>query len=493
MQRVLTFVALLAALVGTSASVALSPANKAVEGNWHGTLAPPDREGERFELLVEVAPDNSLRGSLAVALDHSPIAGKYLPAEERITFKTDFDDLELIEFDLRLVDDRLEGSVRKGELEIAIVATRMTGEPRFYHDKGFALPEDRPFNVETSVLDAELSERLNEIVRAEMDRQLGVGVSIAVILDGKIADVRHFGWEDVDDRTPVTEKTMFRWASIAKPLTAVAAMQLVEEGKLDLQTDVRQYVPEFPEKKYTVTAEGLLTHTAGMVHYSNGQVIATERDYEVEHPWADRILSLDKFKESPLIAEPGLRYSYSSHGYVLLGAVIERAGGSKFLEQIEARVFEPLSMSSVQPDYEWVEIKHRASGYRGSRIGVASHDTNEDVSWKLPAGGWTSTAHDLARFTAGLLSNDLIRPESKASMFAERTLTDGRGTGYGYGIGVLDLNGRKVFAHSGKQSAAASYLLICPSENIGVVVMSNTKNFESWLLGQKIFAELLED
>ena len=493
MRTVLIALALLAQIACTRTDSATVSTKNTVAGEWEGVLAPPDRDGERFELIIEIDPGNTLRGSLAVDLDHSPIAGRYVPDEDRITFTTDFDDPDLIEIDLRLVDDQLKGTIRKGEMEIEISATRMAAKPQFYHDKGFALPKDRPVNVETTVLAENLARRLNKIVEEAMDRQLAVGVSTAVILHGKIADVRHFGWEDVADRVAASGETMYRWASVAKPLTGVAAMQLVEQGKLDLQRDVREYVPEFPEKEYTVTTEGLLTHTAGIVHYSNGDVIATERQYYVEHPAADRVLSLDMFKESPLIAEPGTTYSYSSHGYVLLGAVIERAGGAKFLDQVKARVLSPLSMESMQPDYDWIDIEHRATGYRGSRIGLVSRGTDEEVSWKLPAGGWISTTHDLARFATGLLSDRLMRPESKAAMFTERSLTDGSGIGYGYGIGVLELHGLKVYAHSGQQSAAASYLLICPSRNVGVVVMSNTKNFEATRLGQLIFAELIRD
>ncbi|MCH8978444.1 MAG: beta-lactamase family protein [Armatimonadetes bacterium] len=470
-----------------------SPAHlrESVEGRWEGFLAPPDREGERFELIVNVVDGNTLRGSLAVALDFSPIVGTYDPNEERIAFTADFDDPDLIKLDLRLDDGKLKGTVRKGDIQIEITAERMSGEPEFYHDSGFTLPVNRPIYVEKSGLSGPTSALLNEIVGDAMDRLYAVGVSTAVIIDGRIADVRHFGWENFDADIAASEKTMYRWASIAKPLTGVVATQLIQEGLLDPDEDVRKYVPEFPQKKYTVSSEQLLTHTGGIVHYSNGEVIETKRKYDVDHPSGDRILSLDKFKESPLIAAPGTRYSYSSHGYVLLGAVLERASGARFEHLAASRVLRPLSMESMQPDYRWIEIEHRAVGYRGSRIGLASHDTHEDVGWKLPAGGWISTAHDLARFAAGLLSDELLNPDAKAKMFARGRLTDGTEIGYGYGIGMFKLAGCEVYAHSGQQKAASTYLLICPEDGNGVVVMSNTKNFESDQLGRLIFSELL--
>ena len=93
---------------------------------------------------------------------------------------------------------------------------------------------------------------------------------------------------------------MFRWASISKSLTAVAAMQLWERGDLDLKREARRYVPEFPDKGTTIRVWHLLCHQGGIVHYTNGKVIQTKRNYPMAHPFENVIFALDTFRESPL-------------------------------------------------------------------------------------------------------------------------------------------------------------------------------------------------
>ena len=95
----------------------------------------------------------------------------------------------------------------------------------------------------------------------------------------------------------------------------------------------------------------LLSHLGGIVHYSNGRVIRTEREYDTPHPYEDVILALDTFKESPLVSRPGVRHSYSSHGFILASAVVQRAGKQKFADQVNERIAKPAGMTTLQPDY----------------------------------------------------------------------------------------------------------------------------------------------
>ena len=192
-------------------------------------------------------------------------------------------------------------------------------------------------------------------VELQMKQQDLVGVSIGIIANGEIKYLQAYGFEDREQQIPAATETMFRWASISKPITAIAAMQLVEAEKLSLDDDVRKYVPEFPDKDHKVTVRDLMCHQSGVVHYSNGRVIRTQAEYESEHPFEDVILALDKFRESPLVHPPGERYSYSTHAYILLSAVVQRAGEQKFADQVTERIAEPLEMSTLQPDYQWLE------------------------------------------------------------------------------------------------------------------------------------------
>ncbi|MFI4882847.1 MAG: serine hydrolase domain-containing protein, partial [Phycisphaerales bacterium JB064] len=273
---------------------------------------------------------------------------------------------------------------------------------------------------------------VDKAVREEMERQELVGVAIGVIRDGQVAYTAGYGLADRENGVPVTDDTMFRWASISKPVTAIAAMQLVEAGTLDLQRDVREYVPEFPDKGAEITTEQLLSHLSGIVHYRNGRVVRTHRQYDTPNPYESVILALDTFAPSPLVSQPGERYNYSTHAYILASAVVERAGDGSFFEQVRERICEPLGLDTLQPDYQWVDIPNRAVGYRtlGDRV-VRSTDT--DVSWKLGGGGFISTVGDLARFAAALMNFELVSKQTSADMWTPRTDAQGKSTGYGLG------------------------------------------------------------
>ncbi|NRA56764.1 MAG: beta-lactamase family protein [Phycisphaerales bacterium] len=329
-------------------------------------------------------------------------------------------------------------------------------------------------------------EAVDEAVRAEMARQELVGVAVGVIREGRVVYTAGYGLADRENKVPVTTETMFRWASVSKPVTAIAAMQLVESGKLDLQRDVREYVPEFPDKGAPITMEQLLSHLGGIVHYRNGPVVRTFREYDEPNPYKSVILALDTFAESPLVAQPGERYSYSTHGCILASAVVERAGGAGFFEQVRERICEPLGLTSLQPDYQWVDIPNRAVGYRRF-AGRLLRSTNTDVSWKLGGGGFISNIEDFARSAAALMNHELVDEGTSRDMWTARTDGVGKPTGYGLGLGVSQPRGQLRIAHNGSQEKARTRLVIYPELRHGVVVMCNTQHADRGALTTAVY------
>jgi len=329
---------------------------------------------------------------------------------------------------------------------------------------------------ESGVRDFALADKVDSAVQQQMQQQQLVGVCVAVIQDGKVAYSKGYGYQDRERSIQAGKETMFRWASISKPVTAVAAMQLVQQGKLSLDDDVRKHVPEFPDQGHVIRVRDLMCHQSGIVHYTNGRVIKTQRDYDDVHPYKDVVLALDRFRESPLVHPPGQKYSYSTHAYILLSAVVQRAGEQDFFEQVKQRICEPLGLQTLQPDYQWTEIPNRAVGYRirsrGNREGrqpVAS--SNTDVSWKLGGGGFISNIDDMAGFAAGLLGDQLLTAASKREMWTARDLSDGSPTDVGLGFFV---RGESV-SHNGSQEKTRTRMIFWPKNRIGIVVMSNSE------------------
>lgn len=323
---------------------------------------------------------------------------------------------------------------------------------------------------------------IDQAVEAEMARQRAVGVAIGVIQDGEVRYTKGYGFENREASIPVTNKTMFRWASISKPLTGIAAAQLVESGKLDLDADIRTLVPEFPDKGETITTRQLLGHLGGIVHYSNGPVVRTQREYEEAHPYESVILALDTFKESPLVARPGEEFAYSTHGFILASAVIERAGGAPFSSQVDERITRVLELDSLQPDYQWKDIPNRAVGYR-QRNGQVVPSTNTDVSWKLGGGGFVSTIDDLAAFAAALDDDRFITPRMRQLLFTPQTTAKGKSTRYGLGFnarrqspeGDLVREDALVVSHTGAQEKVRGLLEMQLDTGDGIVVLTNSE------------------
>jgi CubicO group peptidase (beta-lactamase class C family) len=341
----------------------------------------------------------------------------------------------------------------------------------------------------TAALSPARAQAVDAAIDAGMRRDDAVGMAIGVIEDDQIVYLKGYGYADREKKVPVTTRTMFRWASVSKPVTAIAAMQLVERGRLDLDADVRRYVPEFPDKGVKITLREVLGHQGGIVHYDNGPVIRTQTKYANTHPWADVIAALDTFKESPLVNAPGEKYSYSTYGYILASAVVQRAGGEPFAQQVRERIIEPLHLTTMRPDYQWIDIPRRAVGYikDGDKI-VRSTDT--DVSWKLGGGGYISDIADFAGFAKGLIDGRLVSAHTENLMWTPQKLADGEPTHYGLGFDIITDGNRLRVAHSGSQEKTRTWLAVYPHEKRGVVIMTNSEWVDPKTYSGPVFAAL---
>lgn len=323
-----------------------------------------------------------------------------------------------------------------------------------------------------AMLAPERAAALDEAVRSEMARQRLVGVAVGVIREGQIAYLQGYGQADRENQTPMTPATVVNWASNSKPMAAVLAMMLVEEGKLDLDADVRMYVPEFPDKGAMITPRLLLCHQSGIVHYTNGRVVPTERTYAVPEPFLDPICSLDKFNQSPLIFAPGEKVSYSSYAYVLLSAVIQRAGGRPYHQQVMTRIAGPAGLRSLQLDLPARDQPNCSRGYMriGDRVWRAPEEAHY---WKHGAGGYKSDVADFARWACALIDGKLVSPAARDRMWTPQRLADGRATTWGLGFDVRPSAWGPVISHGGKQNEATSKMMIYPRSRSGLVLLCN--------------------
>ncbi len=325
---------------------------------------------------------------------------------------------------------------------------------------------------------------VERLITTEQSRQQIPGLSAAVVTGREMRWSGGYGYSDLENFVPATAGTVYRLASISKPITAVAALQMMEAGKLDLDVPVQKYVPRFPAKPWPVTTRQLLGHLGGVRHYKPGEVESTRR-------YASVTEALSIFEQDPLAHEPGSKYLYSTYGFNLVGAAVESAAGVPFVAYLQQRVFGPSGMVTARDDDASVLISRRAQGYRRLPNGDLRNSVLADVSNKIPGGGLCSTAEDLARFAATLEKGGLLRAESRALMWTRGKLTDGKETGYGLGWVITERNGRREVAHGGGQPRVSTYLYLLPAEGCAVALMSNLEGARLTDLARKIADELL--
>ena len=402
--------------------------------------------------------------------------------------------------------DRNGGKKMTRRIAISSSATASTRTPVLV-EHGFTVPKSRrPLAaiLLTIILAAQLRAQTQEglsqqqieaikgLVTSAMSKDVVGGVSVAVAKGGKLVWSEGYGLADVENNVPATAETMYRTASISKWLTASAALRLVEDGKLDLDAPVQRYCPQYPEKQWPLTARHLLSHLGGVRHYhganrENPSTDAERRKLDEARQreaagqvirYTDVIKPLDTFKDDPLLFQPGARFNYTSHGYRLLGCVLQGAAGVPYRELMRNLVFRPGHMQSITEDDAFAIIPHRTAGYSKDPNGKLMRTPFRDVSENLPAGGHLCTAADLVRFVLAFNDGKIVRAETRNQMIARPALPgspapDTSANYYGMGISVGTLNGKQMLSHGGGQNGTSTLLMSLPQSGVAVAVMAN--------------------
>jgi CubicO group peptidase (beta-lactamase class C family) len=316
---------------------------------------------------------------------------------------------------------------------------------------------------------------LEAAIAAEMSR-LGIpGVSAAVALEHELRWSAGYGRTDIENNVPATASTVYRLGSIAKTITAAAVLQLAEKGLLDLDAPVQKYVPTFPAKQWPVTCRQLLAHVGGVRWYADGEMESTRHYGSVTD-------GLAMFKDDPLAFEPGTAFLYSSYGYNLLGAAIEGASGTTYLDYVRKNVFEPAGMERAQADDVFAIIPNRARGYQKASTGELRNSALADTSNKIPGGGLVATAEDVARFAMALQGGALLQKDTLGRMMTRQTTRDGRVTGTGLGLFLGERDRVREAWHTGGQPQVSTILYMRPDRRVAVALLTNLEGIGPGLL-----------
>ena len=358
-----------------------------------------------------------------------------------------------------------------------------------------------------AAVDSATASQIESALEALVSEHAIVGLQVAIGMDGVVAWTGAYGLADAEHDIPVNDSTLFRTASVSKWMTATAAMRLVESNRLDLDAPVQQHCPEYPDKKWTLSSRHLLSHRGGVRHYwgANGEAPETlELQQQLvgrraqERLWmsvryTDVVDPVGRFKNDPLLFEPGTDFRYTSNGYRLLGCVLRGAGGKSYTELMQETVFGPARMSHTLNDDAYAIIPGRARGYTLDAAGGVIRSRFRDVSENLPAGGHLSTASDLVRFAMAWHAGLLVGKASMDAMTALPANVAASDRYYGFGVGVRSVEGERFFSHGGSQDGARSFLILNADTGRTFAWMTNyeriPRNFEV-LITQALLAQL---
>ena len=289
------------------------------------------------------------------------------------------------------------------------------------------------------------------------------GLSVAVGANGRLVWSQSCGFADRGRRRAVLRTTQFRVGSVSKTLTAATVARLRERGLIDVDAPIRDYVPSYPDGRPAPTLRQLGGHLGGIRHYEGGEAINTVHYGSVTD-------SVRVFVDDPLVAPPGAQFHYSSYGFNLLGAAVERAAGADFGAAVMATLLRPLGMSRTsvgRPPLggtRFYEVTPRRRAVAAPRI---------DLSDRLPSGGFLSTAEDLVRFGTGVTGRRFLSSASRALLFTSQRTAAGRQTGYGFGFELGRSPVGPVAGHIGNVVGGTAFILIHPRTRVVVALVTN--------------------
>ena len=321
---------------------------------------------------------------------------------------------------------------------------------------------------------------LDSFIAGELKAKGLVGLSVALMIDGKIVLAKGYGLSALDG-TPATPETPFAIGSVTKQFTCTCILKLAEAGKLSVNDKVAKYYPGLT-RAADISLLDLMNHVSGYPDYY--PLDFTDRRMLKEiHP--DDLIK--EFAGGKLDFEPGSRYSYSNTGFIILGRVVEKVSGRPFGKFLTEEILKPLGLNNTlyEPDPNQAGI---ARGYTTFALSKPEPATNEAKGWIGSAGAIYSTGSDLAAWDLALVSGKVVNPASYALMTTPRLLSDGRFSFYGCGLSWSIRNARTVLSHGGAVAGFVAMNTTVPGTRSAAVLLSNYDSGEV----NAIFNKLVE-
>lgn len=305
------------------------------------------------------------------------------------------------------------------------------------------------------------------IVKQIMEKQKIVGLSLAVIKNGKTVINKGYGFANIELNVPVTSETVIKVSSISKQFFTTAILKLMEDGKLDINDSVHKYFPDAPESWRPITLKNLMSHTSGL------QREPPAYDALKRQPDIDVIKSAYSL---PLDYKTGEKFQYCNIGYFMLAEVISQVSGMPWQDYIRTALFIPAGMNNSYLTDFYQIIPNRANGY------MYKKDTLINATAMLairPSGGFLSTSTDMILWDKVLTEENIILRKENWELLWQpyiKTSADLKSkANYGFGWFIDERNGHKVIHHGGANLGFRSFYARFVNDDLSIIVMTNTE------------------
>ena len=308
-------------------------------------------------------------------------------------------------------------------------------------------------------------DRIDRLVRAEMQRQKVPGVVVGVVKGGVVIKAQGYGYANLEHQVLAGAATVYQSGSLGKQFTAAAVMLQVEDGKLSLADPLTKFFPDAPKTWGSITVQHLLTHTSGIPGYVDG-MLDYRKDYTEEE--------LSRFAFSLELEFPaGARWNYSDTGYVLLGIIVRKVSGAFYGDVLAERVFKPLGMTTARVISEADLVPNRAAGYRLVGGAVKNQEWVSPTLNTTADGALYLTVRDLIAWDAAVRARAVLKPESWQWILTPVQLNSGKTYPHGFGWDLDERGGQPLQGHTGAWQGFQARFSRFLGEDLSIVVLAN--------------------
>lgn len=331
------------------------------------------------------------------------------------------------------------------------------------------------------MLTTEQKQRIDKLFDLWVQHQ-GAGGQLVVVHKGETVYEQCYCYADIEEKTPMTQESLFTVASVSKQIVAMSIMILHDRGLLNIADDIRKYLPELVQFSEPVTISHMLHHTSGLREIFELTSLNTAKEGDPKHMDKLRMLA---GRQKALNFEPGSQFSYCNTGYTLLATIVERITGMNLNEFAKKNIFEPLGMEhsffgGCLPEEE---IPTRVFSYHDDGT---TYNKITGYSRVYGSGGLTSTCRDMVKFMPQYANPTLVSKETMELYQTIPPLADGTVTNYACGVRINELLGHKYLHHGGVTAGFRTFTVIFPDDELVIALFTNTYNIPIETAGRDV-------